>query len=405
MIAQDENPSFARPSSQMRQRRSMIAIEVCREELQNLRKAVKNARSHREKSSQLYSLATDAVLEMEEVVEWATSTEGISPELERAIAKSITRLGALIDECETLVKIYGNMSGFDKLFKSSSDVGLRYEEASGKIRALSERLRFLQTSGVSRDSNSARGSSVGNSGSRQPSGFPGSLGTATAASSDMTSSYSDPMVLTSAEAELRTGSGDQHVQQVSDGEKQNNATLTQSHSQSSSDHIVDARFSGISDGGDKKGNAVELRQPQLEQKNSQREGNIRQELSHLPNNKYSIKSSAFGSGAPSSAGASIAGTVSGIPAFSKRAQKLKRSSKIESISALLYLPSQSREETFGTSWYYVSRLFSADKFSVLDLSSMVHTDISPGRSESAITVLHADHRGLIWSGHRSGSVM
>ena len=92
----------------------------------------------------------------------------------------------------------------------------------------------------------------------------------------------------------------------------------------------------------------------------------------------------------------------------KNAKRLRKASRQETITAMSYVPSKTDEDwktVSGRVWFHITRLFGTDKMVIYNLSSDVEEQADSCKAEGAITTMHVDKTGLLWSGHRSGAVI
>ncbi len=66
----------------------------------------------------------------------------------------------------------------------------------------------------------------------------------------------------------------------------------------------------------------------------------------------------------------------------------------------------SNEDTFNSTflWIYCSKFLGSDKLSVLNLSYDLHQTVQLEKNGSGVLSMHYDPRGVMWTGHRNGSV-
>ncbi|KAL6772398.1 hypothetical protein ACKKBG_A30080 [Auxenochlorella protothecoides x Auxenochlorella symbiontica] len=100
-----------------------------------------------------------------------------------------------------------------------------------------------------------------------------------------------------------------------------------------------------------------------------------------------------------SMGAPAVATPTAIPP----PERLHRGKAGQSVTALLLIPPGEDEPrgSLGHAWYYVTRTLGGGTLHVVHLSSQVHSEV---RAEGVVTALHLDAAGLVWAGHRNGTV-
>jgi hypothetical protein len=93
-----------------------------------------------------------------------------------------------------------------------------------------------------------------------------------------------------------------------------------------------------------------------------------------------------------------------------RVQRLRKNSTGESVGAMLYVPPSSDPEggadearSAGRLWWYVSKLFGGS-VGVCDLSSGRVVEVETFSRMPAVTCMHLGEDGLLWTGHKNGSV-
>jgi hypothetical protein len=91
-----------------------------------------------------------------------------------------------------------------------------------------------------------------------------------------------------------------------------------------------------------------------------------------------------------------------------KAKRLRKASRQETITSMKLVSVKINEDwktLSGRVWFYVTRLFGADKLVIYNLSSDIEEHADSFKSEGAVTTMHLDSRGILWSGHRSGAVI
>jgi hypothetical protein len=103
------------------------------------------------------------------------------------------------------------------------------------------------------------------------------------------------------------------------------------------------------------------------------------------------------------------GAVSAIEGDSLgKAKRLRKASRQETITSMKFVPFKLNEDwksVGGRVWFYVTRMFGADKMVIYNLSSDIEEQADSSKNEGAVTTMHLDSRGILWSGHRSGAVI
>lgn len=116
-----------------------VLIAGCREELAELRSAVRTACSHREKSAELLTTASQAVALLEKLF----YSDCIDVEKLRVLQQRAVKVHAALDRAEAVVKVYGQMSGLGKVWSkvtTPNAVSTKYQAVSNELRMLNEAL-------------------------------------------------------------------------------------------------------------------------------------------------------------------------------------------------------------------------------------------------------------------------
>ncbi|RMZ53790.1 hypothetical protein APUTEX25_003929, partial [Auxenochlorella protothecoides] len=102
-------------------------------------------------------------------------------------------------------------------------------------------------------------------------------------------------------------------------------------------------------------------------------------------------------------GGSMAAPAVGAATAIPVPERLHRGKAGQSVTALLLIPPGEDEPrgSLGHAWYYVTRTLGGGTLHVVHLSSQVHSEV---RAEGVVTALHLDAAGLVWAGHRNGTV-
>jgi hypothetical protein len=117
-------------------------VAACRAGADDLRAAVKAARSHREKSVGLLAAAAEAVLGLEDVL-YSPAAQG---PWERRLTALAGRVQAAIDQGEAVVVVHGQEGGLAKAFArlaAPSAAADKYDAASAELLALAAQARSL----------------------------------------------------------------------------------------------------------------------------------------------------------------------------------------------------------------------------------------------------------------------
>jgi hypothetical protein len=345
--------------------RALAAVSACREELNSLRAAVKGARSHREKSAMLHSVAAEAVLQLEELFDgiWGQAGGSASSSVNRAVPALATRLCAAIDRAEALVQVYGSMSSVGKMFsklKSSNEAAEKFESVANELRQMAAQGRGLSASNASTQNvqqSQVSQPQLQQQQLQQEQGGP---------SPDGRESFS-----------ASQSASDMAMQSSSEMQRGHTASTTHLHTTVS---------------GDSGDSAQGLHLPPL-----------------APNEISSPPTVAAAQRAHSNS--ILEETLPIRPpviAAPLQPRQLRKSSRSETITAMGYV-SPSVSDPAGASgrlWYYVGRMFGSDRFTVLDLGSGVSADVGGARAEGPVSAMHVDvYRGQVWTGHKSGAVM
>jgi ligand-binding sensor domain-containing protein len=91
-----------------------------------------------------------------------------------------------------------------------------------------------------------------------------------------------------------------------------------------------------------------------------------------------------------------------------KAKRLRKASRQETVTSMKFVPFKLNEDwknVSGRVWFYITRLFGTDKMVIYNLSSDIEEQAESSKNEGAVTTMHLDSRGLLWSGHRSGAVI
>lgn len=116
-----------------------VLIAGCREELAELRSAVRTACSHREKSAELLTTASQAVALLEKLF----YSECMDVEKLRILQQRTVKVHATLDRAEAVVKVYGQMSGLGKVWSkvtTPNAVNAKYQAVSNELRMINETL-------------------------------------------------------------------------------------------------------------------------------------------------------------------------------------------------------------------------------------------------------------------------
>jgi len=89
-----------------------------------------------------------------------------------------------------------------------------------------------------------------------------------------------------------------------------------------------------------------------------------------------------------------------------KAKRLRKASRQETITSMRLIKSDKDWKSVnGRVWFYITRLFGADKMVIYNLSSNIEEQADSIKNEGAVTAIYSDSRGILWSGHRSGAVI
>jgi hypothetical protein len=91
-----------------------------------------------------------------------------------------------------------------------------------------------------------------------------------------------------------------------------------------------------------------------------------------------------------------------------KAKRLRKASRQETITFMRFIPLNLNEDwksVNGRVWFYITRLFGADKMVIYNLSSDIEEQADNIKNEGAVTTICLGNRGILWTGHRSGAVI
>jgi hypothetical protein len=117
--------------------RCTAAVSNCRSQLADVRLAVKSSCSHREKAALLLAAATDAVRALENI----PLAGSVASEVEKALPPLADQVQSVLDRAEAVVKVYGQMTGVEKLV-SRTTAAAKYTEIMEQFRSLALQVSF-----------------------------------------------------------------------------------------------------------------------------------------------------------------------------------------------------------------------------------------------------------------------
>jgi hypothetical protein len=114
------------------------SVKRCRDALEELKRHVKAARSHREKCSSLLAAATTAVMNLEALL----YSQDIDVYKEKQLQHMCTGVQTAIDQGEALVCVYGQMSTLGKFANKlfSPDTYTKFDELSQELSRLARQV-------------------------------------------------------------------------------------------------------------------------------------------------------------------------------------------------------------------------------------------------------------------------
>ncbi|KFM25179.1 putative serine/threonine-protein kinase drkA [Auxenochlorella protothecoides] len=355
-------------------------VSECRAELRELRARAKAARSNRERCMAALAAGSEAVGALEEVCSDAGALDARG---ERALCALAGRVQGLMDQAEALVDVYGRQGGLGKFASRmfNPGVGAKFEAITAELQAHAKQVRLLAegdaysrgrgSSGTASGSLSARGAARGGPQASRA----GSEASAMGISRLGRASGSLPSQHSVAEAGRASGAWPpvpRHGRSASTGSQLGAAREAARDSAPSTppDGALAAADSGLS------------RSTWADRE---------------PPTRTSTVPSSPGLGGSMAAPAVGAATAIPVP------ERLHRGKAGQSVTALLLIPPGEDEPrgSLGHAWYYVTRTLGGGTLHVVHLSSQVHSEV---RAEGVVTALHLDAAGLVWAGHRNGTV-
>lgn len=120
-------------------KRCEIGVNACEQALQELRGHVKEAKSHREKCSNLLAAAVAAVMALQELL----GSKDIDVNKEKQLQQLCTRAQSAIDQGDTKVRVYGQMGSASKLLAKvfSPNTYARFDEVITELNAVAKQVR------------------------------------------------------------------------------------------------------------------------------------------------------------------------------------------------------------------------------------------------------------------------
>eukprot|EP00887_Chlorella_sp_A99_P004072 scaffold11.g4072.t1 len=386
-------------------RRCEGAVEACKQELQDLRRVVKGARSHREKCAALLTAANTAVIELENVMysEYLDVLRG------RALQQLCARVQAALDSAEAIVKVYGSMGSLAKLrAKVCVWVWLfapaleKFEEATTELHVLTRQAQTL-----------LRGSApdgLASLGSNSSLGLVG-LGT---------SPPPPPPVPPPGEAARPSTDGSGRPSMASQPAYSAASSLP-AGSPPGGAYALGGGSGYIGGGGFASGSGLVVVGTPPSGTPSSTAAPAASDAFALAPAPSGAASETPGRRPSSIAEAALRGSAGLVGSLGRRTFKMRdqdtpmealqtqrifKGSRHQQVSAMLYVPPRPEQlGTMGSLWWFVSKTFSSGDLHVRDLSSGVDSKVKETKRLTDVTCMHLDEtRGLVWTGHRNGTV-
>lgn len=343
--------------------RNRLLIDECRKELADLRLIAKSATAHREKSMKLLSQASDAVVALEDVL---YSTNLLVKEQEQVIHRMAPRVLAATDNAESIVKTYGQMKSFHKLCSkltaSNATVHGKFSESLDELKRVTEQTRRANEEGLSALSNLVPSSGV----PARSQGVAWNNGR-----SHLAPASSTPV----------PGVEKHEIKAVKVIEGQ------ETKSGSYSDTTLDVT------------NSLTNIERRASSPATEPESTLMHELSTSP---VLSAQRAIGEGIVS---------LSLSPNQIKPVRKGSRQETFVAAQIILHtMPDRNPEDnqpytTEDSLWLYSTRFLSSNLFLALGLSSEIKQAIYFDKNLAAVSAMHYDPRGVMWTGHKNGMIL